>query len=211
MKKIPQHKREQIEKRYPHELTRNIAKDLDMDVQSVYNYAHNNGIKKTAEFLASDLSGRKHYGNEATQFKPGNIPHNKGKKIDRESDTYAKMSRSFFQKGMKPTNWKPEGTISIRWDNTGRVYQYIKHEGNFVLLHRLIWEQANGPIPKKHKVTFKDGNSMNCDLSNLEMMTFGESMKRNTIARYPLDIQQVIRLKAKINKKIEQYGKKQDQ
>lgn len=161
--------------------------------------------------MSSKLSGRIYAGNEATQFKPGNIPHNKGKKIDKQSEAYAKMSRSFFVKGGQPKNWKPEGTISIRNDKTGRVYKYIKHNGNFVLLHRLVWEQSNGPIPHKHKISFKDGNTLNCELSNLELMTYSDSMRRNTIQRYPGEIRQVIRLKSKLNKKIEQYGKKQDQ
>jgi hypothetical protein len=72
-----------------------------------------------------------------------------------------------------------------------------------------VWRDANGPIPPKHVVTFKDGNSRNCDISNLELMTMCENAKRNSIHRFPQEIQEVIKLKAKLKRKIN--GKKQNQ
>lgn len=38
-------------------------------------------------------------------------------------------------------------------------------------LHHVVWEAAHGPIPRGHKVAFKDGNHLNCTLENLELLT----------------------------------------
>lgn len=42
---------------------------------------------------------------------------------------------------------------------------------NFVLKHRFLWETANGPIPKGHKVIFADGDKTNITLDNLIMVS----------------------------------------
>ncbi len=45
-------------------------------------------------------------------------------------------------------------------------------------LHRVIWEEAHGPIPAGHQVMFKDGNKRNFDLSNLECLPAREVSSR---------------------------------
>lgn len=42
-----------------------------------------------------------------------------------------------------------------------------KWQDNWVAKHRYVWEQAYGPIPEDHCIIFLDGNSKNCELSNL--------------------------------------------
>ena len=34
--------------------------------------------------------------------------------------------------------------------------------------HRWLWEQANGPVPKGHRLKCLDGDKTNCDPSNWE-------------------------------------------
>ncbi len=46
-------------------------------------------------------------------------------------------------------------------------------------LHHIIWIEHNGPIPRGHKVVFKDGNHLNCDISNLELLTNSDQVKRH--------------------------------
>ncbi|MDR2874289.1 MAG: HNH endonuclease [Methanobrevibacter sp.] len=41
-------------------------------------------------------------------------------------------------------------------------------------LHRLIWEEVNGPIPKGYFIHHKDENRMNNDIENLEIMSHAE-------------------------------------
>jgi hypothetical protein len=44
---------------------------------------------------------------------------------------------------------------------------FRKTSGNRSLLHWDIWEQAHGPIPRRHEIRFIDGDNMNTELSNL--------------------------------------------
>ena len=48
-----------------------------------------------------------------------------------------------------------------------------KHD-NWISKHRLIWEEANGPIPEGHTIIFKDGNIRNFDLNNLALVSRAE-------------------------------------
>ena len=48
------------------------------------------------------------------------------------------------------------------------------------LTHRLIWEEANGPIPKDYTVTFLDKNKENLELSNLALL----SRRAQTVAQH---------------------------
>lgn len=66
------------------------------------------------------------------------------------------------------------GSISKKKDD----YQYIKLEdGTWKLYHHFLWEQAYGPIPPGHMVTFLDGNIQNTDLSNLALISRAEQMQ----------------------------------
>lgn len=80
-----------------------------------------------------------------------------------------------FKPGTIPPNTKPVGTISvvdgyklIKVKDKGRRYEMWK------ALHRYVWEQHNGPIPKGMLVVFKDQDPMNCDIDNLMLITRGE-------------------------------------
>lgn len=106
-----------------------------------------------------------------------------------------------FQKGAKPHNHKPVG--STRIDNKdGYVSIKVAEPKEWQLLHRYIWEQANGPIPKGMNVQFIDGNRYNIQLNNLELVSKQANMERNTIHRYPDDLKHTIRMFNKLNKTI---------
>jgi hypothetical protein len=42
-------------------------------------------------------------------------------------------------------------------------------------LHRAVWEEHHGPIPKGMIIAFKDSNKLNCDIDNLVMITQSEN------------------------------------
>lgn len=86
-----------------------------------------------------------------------------------------------FKKGHLPQNTKYNGCISYRMDKrAGAIYKYIRLEmGRWVPVHRYLWEKKHGAIPPKTVITFKDGNQMNCRLSNLELIPMSENIKRN--------------------------------
>lgn len=51
-----------------------------------------------------------------------------------------------------------------------------------VYLHRLIWEESNGPIPEDHYIVFKDGDKSNVALDNLECLSSKEVKKKYNYA-----------------------------
>ena len=202
--------KEEIKRRYPYEPTKKIADDLGLTLSQVYNRAHDMGLKKSDEYNNTPDSGRFHKGVRRYpngEFKKGSIPHNKGKKMTPE--VYQKVSNTFFKKGQKPINRQEDNAISIRTDTTGIGYKYIKlADSEWELYHRYIWKQHHGSIAYGYIVVFKDKNSMNCTIENLELITYKENMERNSIQRYPAPLREVMKLTNKLIKKIN--GKEQN-
>lgn len=100
------------------------------------------------------------------RFEKGNIPANKGTKGITTSN------RTSFKKGNKPANWVPLGTEVTKAD--GYVYVKVKDgnlQKNWKQKHKIIWEEANAPIPKGHYVMFADGNKNNIVLDNLILVS----------------------------------------
>ena len=189
-----------IKQRYPFEPTKKIADDLGLSESSVYNKAWAMGIKKDPVYLRSTQFPPGYLGGKATQFQKGHVPANKGQKMSKK--VYEKVANTMFKKGTVPPNTQPIGTIHQRKDTGGKMYQYIKlSDSNWQLLNRYTWEMHNGPIPKGMIIVYKDGN-LNNDINNLVMITKKENMARNTIQRYPAELQNVMKLKCKLIKTI---------
>jgi hypothetical protein len=190
-----------IRQRYPFEPTKKIADDLGLSESSVYNRAFAMGIKKDPVYLRSTQFPPGYLGGKATQFQKGQAPPNKGQKMS--TDVYQKVAQTMFKKGNKPMNTQPIGTIHQRSDKSGKMYLYIKlADSNWQLLNRYTWEQYHGPIPKGLIVAYKDGNYLNNDINNLMLLTKKENMARNTIQRFPVELQNLIKINCKLNKKI---------
>jgi len=192
--------KQQIIDLYPNHSSKYIAELLGVTISKVYNTAWGAKVKKSAEYMLTPASGRIIEPSIPNQFKPGHTPHNKGKQMDAE--IYEKVAPTMFKKGNKPYNTKPNGTINVRADKTGRLYQYIKiKDCQWELLQRHVWTQANGEIPTGSVVIFLDGNYLNCELSNLQVISRKENMARNTIQRYPAELQEVMKLTCKLKRK----------
>jgi len=192
-----------IRQRFPHMRTIDLANELGLTYGSVCYRAHRMGLKKSKEYLASETSGRHNLieGGKAYRFTKDHTPHNKGAKMP--DHVYERVKPTMFKKGFKPHNTQPVGTINFRTDKDGRTYAYVKiKDSDWRLIHRVVWEQHYGPIPHGHIVRFKDGNTMHWDISNLEMIDMRNNMNRNTIQRFPVEIQEVIKLNSKLKKKI---------
>lgn len=135
--------------------------------------------------------GLRYKGPRLGLIQKGNIPPNKGKKMP--AHVYEKAKATMFKKGDKPHNAKYDHCISLRKDNQGNVYKFIRQSsGKWVHLHRFIWEKANGPIPKDSVVRFIDGDKMNCTLSNLELIPKAKNAILNMNAAYPRQLQETI-------------------
>ena len=197
-----------IKARFPYQSTKSLAAEINIKISTINYVARKLGLKKNPEYLKSTYWQKGYKGGLATQFKKGHVPVNKGQKMSK--NTYNKVAHTMFKKGNKPPNTKPADAITIRMDNSNIPYKYLKiRDSNWQLMHRVIYEKYHGPVPKGSIVTFKDGNTMNCDIDNLICITMAENMVRNSIQRYPEELKKVIRLNSKLKKQIKN-GTKQN-
>ena len=143
--------------------------------------------------------------------KKGDVPSNKGKK--RTPEQYAKSAPTMFKKGITPHNTKYDGYIVKRHHkHDGKDYMFIRiAQGKFELLHRKVWMDANGEIPARMLISFKNGDTLDCRLENLEMISMAENMKRNTLHNYPEDIRHNIQLIGVLNRQINKITKNEKQ
>lgn len=202
---------------YPHRPASAIAAELGRTVRSVYATANNLGLFKSSEYLSSEASGRFRDGHAGmgTQFRKGNVPHNKGRR--RPGWGPGRMKETQFKKGCRSgvalKNWRPIGTITA--DHAGylrikvREAKHGKERTGFgnvrvwPLYHRYVWEQVNGPLPAGYVLAFKDGNRNNCGLENLELVSRAEMARRNRMwTRYPHELAVAIQLNGVLKRKL---------
>lgn len=63
------------------------------------------------------------------------------------------------------------------WHQNGKFRWMIKVGREFIPYHRYRWELFRGPIPKSKKIHFIDGDTTNCRLSNLALVSQRELAK----------------------------------
>ncbi len=152
----------------------------------------------------------------AGSFKMGLNPFNKGKKQHEflSKEALERVRQTQFKKGQVPHNWAhyKDGEIVTHRDmgkkGGNKLYKWIRVTlRDWRMLHVYNWEKHNGPVPAGYIVVFKNGDTMNCEVNNLELITRAENMRRNSIHNYPEEIQKTIRTISKINKKIKQHEK----
>lgn len=108
-----------------------------------------------------------------TQFKPGQVSHNKGKK----GISYAGMKATQFKPGRMPHNWLPVGSETIDTDGYAKIKTADPKTWEFK--HTFIWEQHNGLVPRGSVVIFGDGDKSNFDLDNLILVTRAQLAQLN--------------------------------
>ena len=96
------------------------------------------------------------------------MPANRGKKMPYNANS----ARTQFKKGQRPKNTKKPGDEYVS-SKDGYVYLCIAEtnphtgfEHRFVLKHKYLWEQVNGPIPDGHCLKSVGGDRQNSDPSN---------------------------------------------
>ena len=192
-----------IIERYPHVRTLDLARELGMTDRMVYAHAGRMGLTKAPEFLASPLNGRIKRGERrspATQFKPGNAAWNKGKPFN----PGGRCQETRFKKGTRPHTWRPIGTERINSD--GYLDRKVTDTGypprDWQPVHRLVWIEHHGEIPRGCVVVFKPGCRSavreEITIDKLECVTRVELLSRNTIHNYPEDVVSTIRLRAQV-------------
>lgn len=159
-------------------LTKDIAECLHRNFVYVGYKARKMGLRKDPQFIMKTNMDSLAL---AAKFVKGRIPFNKGKPRREwmSQEKIDKQSCHAFKKGHMPWTSHPVGYEAVR---DGYLKVKVAKKRRMVLKHRWVWEQAHGMIPKGNLIIFRDGNRMNCDLSNLQMVTRAEAM-RMMIAR----------------------------
>lgn len=160
--------------------------------------------KKEIKFLCSkyayytnqelaDLLGvtKRHISNKATKLGLRGKLHGKDGRFVKGNESWNKGLKGLqlspatqWKKGEEPRNAKYDGAISERQNSCGKIYLYVRlAKSRWELLHRVVWQSYRGDIPASHMITFKDGNTRNCDIANLECIPRRElaNVNRNPV------------------------------
>lgn len=76
--------------------------------------------------------------------------------------------------------------IKIHFEKSGNYYRfsgYYNLNKQHFLVHRVIWEAFNGPIPAGYDIDHIDGNAHNNALNNLQAITHSDNLKNVSLIR----------------------------
>ena len=99
------------------------------------------------------------------RYPKGHVPVNKGTK----GKYNVGGNRTSFRAGEQPLNYKPVGYERV--DHDGYILVKVQDDGpwhqRWRLKHKIVWEEAHGPVPAGHALVFADQNRLNVTLENL--------------------------------------------
>lgn len=190
--------------------TADIAAQLGCTRSRVYVKAERLGLKKSAAYLASPAACRLcRDDNIGAQYRyrKGNVPANKG--VRRPGWGPGRMKDNWFQPGCFPANRDPDFYVlgALRVNTDGYIDMRVSFEPGskgWRALHLILWEDTHGPIPKSHAVCFRNGDKLDVELANLELVSRADLMRRNTIHNYPPEIARAVQLVGALHRKINQ-------
>lgn len=202
----------QLAAQYPHMKTAVIALMLDRTRSTVYQTAQRLGLTKSPEFYASPASGRT-CGRQGmgSRFVKGQTSWNKGLSYRPGGRCSEGWFKPGIRQGVAVRLYKPIGTERVTKDGylSRKVNDGMPLQSRWRLVHLIVWEAANGPIPKGHAVTFVNGDRKDVRLDNLALITRAALMKRNTIHNYPQPIPQLVQLRGALQRQINRKGKRE--
>lgn len=209
-----------LREQYPHMQTKVIAAMLDRSLSTVYQTAARLGLAKAPEYLSTPAAGRLRPGDRrgmAFRFLPGMVPANKG--LRRPGWAPGRMRETQFKpgerRGVAVRLYKPIGTLRVTKDGylSRKVNDGMPLQRRWRLEHLIVWEAANGPVPKGHAVSFINGDRKDVRLENLRLVTRASLMRRNTIHNYPQPIPKLVQLRGAVQRQINRRqgnGRKED-
>jgi len=143
---------------YPDSFNYELAKQFNVSESTILTLKRKYNLSKSEKIM------------DAKRFHKGDKPFNAGKKHIHNSSTK-------FKKGSVPKNHKPVGSKRLTKDGYYEIK--ISEPKKWEASHRTIWKQYYGEIPKGMIIIFKDGNQLNPNISNLEMISRRENLLRN--------------------------------
>ncbi len=141
--------------------------------QFIINNFRTMSYKELGEATGRHAEGIRHYVREYLKLK---------RTAEDRKALYEKFSSpQYFKEGQLPPNTKFDGYISIRKDSHGISYKYIRiAQGKFDLLHRFNWESKYGRIPEGKILRSRDGNTLNCEPDNWELIDMAINLEKNS-------------------------------
>lgn len=195
---------------YPDVPAADVAALLGVGISAVYNQAFLLGLTKSPTFHTSGASGLREHALTnpnmiAGRFKKGQLTWNKGMK-----GLYAPGSeRGWFKPGQRPHTWLPVGSVRLTAD--GYLERKVNDlPGNNSVrwkgVHSLVWQAANGPVPKGHIVVFRPGRrSAELSLITLdavECISRAEHARRNHPRSKSPELGRLVQLRGAITRQI---------
>lgn len=203
-----------IRAHYPSHSAREVGAMIGRSASAVFNRAHQLGIYKTPEWIAErarQAMQRPEHPGRATQFVKGGTSWNAGKQFKAGGRSVDTQFKPGIRLGRAQALYQPVG--STRLDADGYLQRKINDAKPFHKRwraeHLVIWEAANGPLPKGHAVVFKDGDKTHIALDNLELVSRPELMKRNTVHRHGPEITALSQLRASLTRQINRRTRNQ--
>lgn len=206
--------------KYPDTRTADLAAQLGLTASKVNGAAKRIGLKKSAAYLDSPAACRLRRGDnigQASRFPKGHVPVNKG--LRRPGWAPGRMAETQFKprRPEEARNYKPIG--SLRMSKDGYMERKVTDDRSVVSarrwvgVHRLVWEAAHGPIPQHHAVCFRAGQFTaspdEITPDRLELVHRKDLMRRNSLYNYPKEIQDVIKLRGAVSRRINKLTQKE--
>jgi hypothetical protein len=213
---------ERMKSEYPDRPIADLAVEFGCTESRVYAKAAELGLHKSAAFMESDRSGRIQRGRSdprmvATQFKAGHVTWNTGTKGI--TGTHPNCRRTQFKKGemsgAAQHNYVPIG--SLRLSKDGYLERKVTDDPNLVParrwvgVHRLVWEAANGPVPRGHVVCFLPGRRSaeleKITLDAVELVSRAELARRNHPRSRDPELAKLVQLKGAITRQVNRIAR----
>lgn len=191
-----------LRKLYPEMSGPAVAERMGRGLPSIKNQAVKLGLRKSDAYFAGKPGA----------FKAGHKPWNKDK--PGSTGTHPNCRKSWFKAGhlggQAARNYQRTGSLRIKDDLLERKVSddpKLTACRKWRAVHRMVWEAANGPVPRGHVVVFKPGRKTHIEseitLDRVELITRAENMRRNSYhTRYPREVAQLIQLRGALNRKI---------
>lgn len=198
--------------------TQAIADLLGLRYVQVARHACKLGLRKSEAFLNGPQSGRldgvNHHGG---RFTPGMQPWNKGLHYQPGGNVKRSQFKSGNLNGRAAQLAQPVGAWRV--NSSGYLDRKISDQPGPQNLrwrawHRIVWEQAHGPVPKGYRVAFKPGrhstDPAHITLDAIELITAREQMRRNSRhTQYPPEVNKLVQLRGVLTRQINQRAKKE--
>jgi hypothetical protein len=191
---------------YPDATIVQLVRRLGHTAASIYGMSWKLGLEKSPEHLSSipHRTGMIAAG-VPFRYPKGHVPANKG--LRRPGYAPGRMRETMFKKGQFPVNRDPDFYVlgALRVNTDGYIDMRISFDKGALgwrALHRILWEDAHGAVPKGFAVRFKNGDQLDVELDNLELVSRADLCRRNSFHHLPAPLKGAIHILGQLKRRI---------